>query len=288
MGIRRSQTPREVWHEMDNDPLLSAEEGRDASAELTAEIENEPQWMYPWRIGGRTAPLLAPELPSVHRTRRELIEPHARAALEAAGPDARALDIACSEGYFSHALLSWGASEVVAVDIRDVNIRRAKLVRDHSGIPAERLSFKQADVFDLRPEELGTFDVVLCLGLIYHLENPVGAVRVARSLTRSLCVIESQLTRQEEPIVHGFGATDILLEAEGSFATLPEQEIPAQEASKNPIASAAGVLSLIPNRAAMVQAASLAGFSQVEFAPAGPDHNPQYVVADRAVLLARP
>ena len=32
------------------------------------------------------------------------------------------------------------------------------------------------------------------LGLLYHVENPVGALRLARALTRRACVIETQVT----------------------------------------------------------------------------------------------
>jgi hypothetical protein len=59
-----------------------------------------------------------------------------------------------------------------------------------------------ADVFNLHRERMGTFDVVLCLGLIYHLENPIGALRIARALTAAVCVVESQLVEPHEPLRH--------------------------------------------------------------------------------------
>ena len=121
---------------------------------------------------------------SVHETRASIMEPIVREALAAVGPEATALDLACSEGWFAHRLLDWGAGRVLGIDIRPENIDRAELVRNHLGIAADRLRFKVADVFDLHPDRLGAFDVVLCLGLIYHLENPVGALRIAGALTR--------------------------------------------------------------------------------------------------------
>ena len=132
------------------------------------------------------------------------MEPVLRDALAAAGPDATAIDLACSEGWFAHRLLEWGARQVVGIDVRPENIRRAELVRDHLGLDRRRLRFKTADVMKLRARQ--PFTVVLCLGLIYHLENPIGALRIARSLTRGVCIVESQLTEQTEPIRHGWGA----------------------------------------------------------------------------------
>ena len=159
---------------------------------LSREIEQPPAWMYAWQLADDViTPVLDPELPYVHRTRLELIEEPVRAVLSAVGPNARVLDLACNEGWFSHRMLEWGASYVLGVDIRPRLIRRATMLREHFRIPADRMELRCADVFDLNVSELGTFDVVLCLGLIYHLENPVGAMRIARGLTRGICAIES-------------------------------------------------------------------------------------------------
>ena len=187
--------------------------------DLRKEVEQPPAWMYAWQLGrGIVTPVLGPELPHIHRTRLALMEGPVRAALSAAGSKVTVIDLACNEGWFSHRLLEWGASRVLGVDIRPQVIRRAELVRAHFGISPERLELRCADIFDLNASELGTFDVVLCLGLIYHLENPIGAMRIARALTRGVCVIESQLTRQEEAIVLGNGQSDLYEENLASFA----------------------------------------------------------------------
>jgi hypothetical protein len=228
-------------------------------------------------------PVVGPELPDIHRTRLALMEGPIRAALSAAGPNATVIDLACNEGWFSHRVLEWGASYALGVDIRPQVIRRAELIREHFGIPVEQLELRCADVFDLDASELGTFDVVLCLGLVYHLENPVGAMRIARALTGGICVFESQLTKQDEPIILGNGQSDVYEESPASFAARFETDW-----ESNMLASAGGVMSLTPNRAAFGQAAEVAGFSELEFASPSPGHSRQYVVGDRAVLIARP
>jgi SAM-dependent methyltransferase len=253
------------------------------SSELEQAITG-PAFMYPWRLrDGRVVPLAVAELESVHRTRAEMIEERVRTALSAAGPDATALDLACNEGWFSQRLLEWGASRVVGIDVREFNLERATLLRDHYGIPEDRLAFRQADVFEIDAAVLGTYDVVFVLGLIYHVENPMGALRLARACTRpgGLCVVETQLTRQNEPIVHGNGRAAELHRADGSFAVVIEK-------GDNPLASTGAVLSLVPNRVALEQMAVIAGFEHVEFATASSerDHNPQYVDGDRAVIFA--
>ncbi len=256
----------------------------DIDPALRDEIDQPPAWMYPWELGeGTTTPISHPELPDVHRTRLELLEGPVRQALSAAGPNARVIDMACNEGWFSHRMLEWGASYVLGVDVRDRVIRRAELLRAHCGIPEERLQLRCADVFDLNTAELGTFDVVLCLGLVYHLENPVGAMRIARALTGGICVIEAQLTTQHEPIVLGNGVSDVYEESPASYAARVETDW-----ESDMLASVGGVVSLTPNRAALLQAAGAAGFADLEVARALPGHNRQYVLGDRAVLLAFP
>ncbi len=204
-------------------------------------------------------------------------------ALAAAGPQARALDLACCEGWFAHRLLDWGAHEVIGVDIREQSVRRAELVRDYLGIDAQRLRFETGDVLALRPEDLGTFDVVLCLGLIYHVEHPMGVLRLARALTRDLCVIESQTARVETPALFGFGSRETFEATDAVIAIHRE----ADQAT-NPLASPSGALSFCPNPVALRLMATAAGFGEISPAVLGPGHDPDFHTGDRAVLFARP
>jgi tRNA (mo5U34)-methyltransferase len=246
------------------------------------ELARSPTWMYDWDLGdGLRTAVLDRELPSVHNTRAAIMEPVVRNAL--AGSATTGLDLACSEGWFAHRLLDWGASRVLGVDIRPENIRRATLVRDHIDVPPDRLRFAVADVFTLDPGQIGTFDVVLCLGLVYHLENPIGALRIARALTSGVCIVEAQLLEPHPPLRHGWGTTGDYLEQEAAWAAWRE---PNELQSGHPIASFGGVVSLIPNRAALLQGLEAAGFSRVEPLAAPSGANPQYVEEHRLVVAA--
>lgn len=252
-------------------------------AALADELDREPGWMYGWDLGTRRAPILHPILESIHATRADLIEGEVRDALAAAGPSARALDLACCEGWFAHRLLDWGAHEVVGVDVREQSVRRAELVRDFLGIDAGRLTFQAADVLDLDAATLGGFDVVLCLGLIYHVEHPMGVLRLARKLTRGLCVIESQTARAETPALFGFGARDAFEATDAIIAVHHEVDQPT-----NPLASYGGALSFCPNPAALRMMTAAAGFGEIRRAEPRDGHDPDYHTGDRAVLFARP
>jgi SAM-dependent methyltransferase len=237
--------------------------------------------MYPWELApGVVAPIHAGHLPAIHETRLAMMEPAVRETLLAAGPEATAIDLACNEGWFSHRLLDLGASKAVGVDIREVNVERARLVADQLGIPGDRLELKVGDVYDLDSEPDGAYDVVLLLGLIYHVEDPTGAIRVARRLAKRLCVIETQLTRQEQPLEWGRGAAHTA-EAPASFAAFYEEDTEV-----NPVASATGILSLIPNPAAVHEMGRAAGFRLVEQVEPPTMAHPQFLNGDRGLFLA--
>jgi SAM-dependent methyltransferase len=252
--------------------------------ELLRELDCEPRWMYEWDLGdGLTVPMLGPELQSVHQTRLELFAPRVARVLAESTGDATVLDLACSEGWFAHRMLELGARRVVGIDIRPQTVRRAELVRDHLGVPRETLELHCMDVFDPRIASLDAADVVLLLGIVYHVADPIGLLRIARRVTRRVCVIESQLTRQTEPIEHGWGTADSCELARASFALRLEHD---QDA--NPIASFGGTVSMIPNLTALELSARAAGFRTVDVLVPQPHHNVQYVRGDRAVLLAWP
>jgi SAM-dependent methyltransferase len=81
----------------------------------------------------------------------------------------RVLDLACFEGQYAIEFALQGA-EVVGIEGREANIAKARFTAEAHKL--ERLSLVRGDVRDLRREPFGGFDVVLCLGLLYHLDFP--------------------------------------------------------------------------------------------------------------------
>ncbi|PZR66959.1 MAG: SAM-dependent methyltransferase [Solirubrobacterales bacterium] len=81
----------------------------------------------------------------------------------------RVLDLGCFEGQFAIELALQGA-EIVGIEGRELNIAKARFTAEAYGL--ERLTLIREDVRALQREQLGGFDVVLCLGLLYHLDFP--------------------------------------------------------------------------------------------------------------------
>ncbi|MEM9770651.1 MAG: class I SAM-dependent methyltransferase [Cyanobacteria bacterium P01_D01_bin.73] len=81
----------------------------------------------------------------------------------------RVLDLACLEGMYGLELARQGA-QVVGIEGREANLAKARFVQKTWGL--DNIEFFQDDVRNLSPEKYGTFDLVFCLGIYYHLDAP--------------------------------------------------------------------------------------------------------------------
>ena len=247
--------------------------------ERLALANSEPRWMYEFDLGdGIKTPLLVEELRSVHVTREKAIFPLIDRLYPKGLEGMHCLDVACNEGYFSQLLYQRGAV-VKGIDIRDLNIQRARRIQELYRLGAERLHFGVAD-FLLNQDPPNTYELVLFLGLLYHLENPMGALRTLYRITRAIAVIDTQLTRQNTPVESGWGQSSVNLELPASVALLQQEDF-----EDNNLASWKN-LSFIPNAAAVRQMLFAAGFSTVLQFAVPPGSNPQYVSNDRGIFVA--
>lgn len=145
-----------------------------------------------------------------------------RPALDAiAFPDVRGkrcLDIGTFDGFFAFEMERRGAAEVVATDIEDHDLWDwpPDVRPDVAGAPdgrhvamaglpkgagfrlaaellGSKVRWRPVSVYDLRPKDLGTFDVVFCGTLLLHLRDPVRALEAVRRVTSGVFVSSEQL-----------------------------------------------------------------------------------------------
>ena len=102
-----------------------------------------------------------------------------------------ALDAGCGVGFFSQTLEECGL-RVRGFDGREENIVEAR--KRFPGLP-----FETGDIEERSILRLGRFDFVLCCGLIYHLENPLLAMRHLRALTEKCLLLESMCIPDARP-----------------------------------------------------------------------------------------
>jgi tRNA (mo5U34)-methyltransferase len=109
-----------------------------------------------------------------------------------------ALDIGCNAGFYSLALARRGA-QVLGIDVDPHYLRQAAWAREQFGIGPGRITLAEMQVYDLArlPH---TFDVVLFLGVLYHLRYPLLALDVVAEKVERLLILQTLTMPGEETI----------------------------------------------------------------------------------------
>jgi tRNA (mo5U34)-methyltransferase len=141
------------------------------------------------------------------------------------------LDVGANDGFFSFAAERAGAVRVVAVDSyawgHPSSITPLAQTKDSFDLAHEvlgsRVETLEADLYDLTPEEVGTFDVVLMLGVLYHLRNPLLGLERLASLTKELLVVETlvDMVWTHRPVAAFYPAAEIPEDATNWWAPNP-------------------------------------------------------------------
>ncbi len=103
------------------------------------------------------------------------------------------LDIGAWDGFFSFEAERRGAARVVAADHYVWSapaISKAGFDFAHRTLDS-RVEAVDIDVMDLSPQALGTFDLVLFLGVLYHQSDPMAVLHRVASVTTDRLIIET-------------------------------------------------------------------------------------------------
>jgi SAM-dependent methyltransferase len=107
----------------------------------------------------------------------------------------RVADLGCLEGGFALALAQRGMN-VIGIEARRTNLQKALLLKEH--FERSSLEFRLDDVKNFTRESYGAFDVILALGILYHLDNPLPWLPQIAEATKTLLVIESHYAPENE------------------------------------------------------------------------------------------
>lgn len=110
------------------------------------------------------------------------------------------LDVGCNAGFYSFELARRGAF-VTAVDMNANYLKQARWAAAQYGL-RERIAFHQLQVYDLARWN-GRFDLVLFLGVFYHLRYPLLGLDVVSRLTGRLLAFQTLTMPGEEVIDPG-------------------------------------------------------------------------------------
>jgi len=215
------------------------------------------QWFYAYELpDGSTVPTYhGIDIQPIHDTRWAMIDRCLDERLPGDRRDLSALDIASHQGWFAIQMARAGVGAVKGIDARASHIEDSRLIASVYDLP--NVEFERGDVHAQSPDSAGTFDIVLMMGLLYHLENPIGALRICRALCRNLCLIETQVVPGMTGYVD-YGSYQFVKPLKGSFGIVDETD-----ETHGPEASVTGIC-LVPSLEALTWILRKVGFSRVD------------------------
>jgi predicted RNA methylase len=156
------------------------------------------------------------------------------------------LDLASLEGHLAFEFAARGA-HVTGIEGRQSNIEKALTLGEKLGLP---VTFITADVRNVSVQRFGNFDVVLALGILYHLDGPdiVPFLKAIYEVCLDFVIIDTHVALRPE---QRFG------EYSGWYFSEP----PAEE--ENPWASLGNTRSFWLTKPSLVNALADAGFTSV-------------------------
>ena len=109
------------------------------------------------------------------------------------------LDIGAWHGYFSFECERRGADRVLAIDrFAWDRFGMEEFLAAHKRL-GSRVEYQHVDAHDLDVDAIGQFDLVLLLGVFYHLRNPLAALERIARVTKRLLICETHVLL---PFIH--------------------------------------------------------------------------------------
>jgi tRNA (mo5U34)-methyltransferase len=261
--------------------MLDCEVSLMTHEEKTQRARELGPWFYPYDFGDgvRAESYTPPEVAGIFETRREMAERVVRRHFGSRLADISCLDIGCHEGFYSFAMARLGVGRITGLDVRPENLRKARFAAGALGHP--EINFIQGNCEQLGVVETGKHELTLFLGVLYHLENPMMALRNVAAITKEMCVVETQVIDEVSGETE-WGARAWTHPYQGACAVIDESVQHAADVRE----TGATPLALCPSPQALETMLRHAGFSRIETVQPGADAYEQLARGKRLVVAA--
>ena len=119
-----------------------------------------------------------------------VLKPHVPESVK----DKTVLDIGCNSGYFGSQFKQRGASRVVGIDVQASVLAQARFMTHWTNTPIELYEMSAYDVDRLN----STFDIVVFVGVLYHLKHPLYALEKIAALCKDTMYFQSVIRGPRE------------------------------------------------------------------------------------------
>lgn len=162
--------------------------------EIQKAINSFPVWHYEFDLLGLKTPIFRQDLINRHSQRKHYFFDPLVEFLGGSLKGKRVLDIGCNAGYWTLQAIQRDCDFALGIDGRQVHIDQANFVFDVHGISSDRYKFIKGDLYDIDFSSLGQFDIVFCLGLLYHINRPIQLLENIEKVSPEILIIDTYLS----------------------------------------------------------------------------------------------
>ena len=105
----------------------------------------------------------------------------------------RVVDLGCLEGGYAVQFARMGF-DTLGIEVRKENIDKCNYAKSHLNLP--NLQFAQDDVRNMA--KYGKFDVTLCYGLLYHLDDPINFINIISKCTTKMLFLHTHYAPEHD------------------------------------------------------------------------------------------
>ena len=148
-------------------------------------------WQFPFDFGdGIVAPTYTPTQAELHPWRRDIMLAQLDRIYAGRYGSLSVLDLGAGEGAMALALWQRGVRDITCVEVRPNNVAKAEFVFAHAGAG---VAVVEDEVETHLADETRQYDLVLFMGLLYHLVDPFAVLKRIGAVCRDTMVIETVL-----------------------------------------------------------------------------------------------
>ena len=100
----------------------------------------------------------------------------------------RILDIGAWNGCISFECERRGAADILAIGPENPEVSGFNRLKSYLG---SNVRYEYGTVYQLDPSKIGTFDIIICFGVLYHLRHPLLGLDMMRQVAKDSLLVES-------------------------------------------------------------------------------------------------
>jgi SAM-dependent methyltransferase len=168
--------------------------------QIQQKIASFPTWLYQFNLRGHLTPAEDRHSDRHPWRKRHFFDPMVN-LLGGSLAGKRVLDLACNAGYWSLAAIQAGADFVQGIEARQMHVDQANFVFEVNDIPPSRYNFATGNLFAGDLSRFGQFDIVLCLGIMYHITKHMPLLESISAINSDILLIDTRISLLEGAVL---------------------------------------------------------------------------------------